>query len=106
MVTQKLPAKGKTSKGIDQAGLQKRPQMEQIINHFENGQERTHFPDGQASFFRNHPFMAQPFFFLKCRRSTKTRGQSKFECKIQREDLKKEKHLKQWKDQRQRDLML
>ncbi len=58
IVIEKLPEKGnRISKGIDETGLRKRPQMEQ------NGQERVRFPDREAKFIRNDPFMTQLDFF-------------------------------------------
>ena len=63
MVKQKLHAKGKRNQGIDLTGLQKRPQMKQIINYLENGQEKMNYPDREAKIVRNHPFMTQLDFF-------------------------------------------
>ena len=37
--------------------------MEQIVDYLENGQERMKFPDREAKFIRNHPFMTQLDFF-------------------------------------------
>ena len=48
---------------IDHTGLRKRPQMEQIVNYLENGQERVKYPDREAKFIRNHPYMTQLDFF-------------------------------------------
>ena len=45
------------NKGMDDTGLHKRPQMMQIVNYLENGQERMAYPDCEAKFIRNHPFM-------------------------------------------------
>ena len=60
----KLPEKGFIkNKGIDDTGLHKRPQMMQIVNYLENGQERMAYPDREAKFVRNHPFMTQLDFF-------------------------------------------
>ena len=64
MIAEKLPARGNRIKqGIDHTGLRKRPQMEQIVDYLENGQERVKFPDREAKFIRNHPFMTQLDFF-------------------------------------------
>ena len=60
LVKEKMPAKGyRKNKAIDQTGLHKRPQMEQIIDYLANGQERVKFPDREASQIRNHPYMTQ-----------------------------------------------
>ncbi len=48
---------------INYTGLRKRPQMEQIVDYLENGQERVQYPDREAKFIRNHPFMTQLDFF-------------------------------------------
>ena len=53
----------KINKGIDDTGLHKRPQMMQIVNYLENGQEKMTYPDREAKFVRNHPFMTQLEFF-------------------------------------------
>ena len=59
-----MPEKGnKINKGIDDTGLHKRPQMMQIVNYLENGQEKMTYPDREAKFIRNHPFMTQLDFF-------------------------------------------
>ena len=59
-----LPEKGFIkNKGIDDTGLHKRPQMMQIVNYLENGQEKMAYPDREARFIRNHPFMTQLDFF-------------------------------------------
>ena len=64
VIVKKLPEKGNTrNKGIDHAGLHKRPQMMQIVNYLENGQEKMTYPDREAKFIRNHPFMTQLDFF-------------------------------------------
>ena len=47
----------------NKVGLHKRPRMEQFVNYFETGQERVRFPDREAKFTRNHPFMTQLDFF-------------------------------------------
>ena len=44
-------------------GLKRQPPMEEIINYLANGQEKTDYPDRQAKFIRNHPFMTQLDFF-------------------------------------------
>ena len=59
-----MPEKGmKRNKGIDDTGLHKRPQMMQIVDYLENGQEKMTYPDREAKFVRNHPFMTQLDFF-------------------------------------------
>ena len=64
IIMKKLPEKGFIkNKGIDDTGLHKRPQMMQIVNYLENGQERVAYPDREAKFIRNHPFMTQLDFF-------------------------------------------
>ncbi len=62
MIAEKLPQKGKRGR-IDDAGLRKRPQMEQIVSYLESGQEHIAFPDRLAKLVRNHPFMTQLDFF-------------------------------------------
>ena len=52
-----------TNRQINYTGLQKRPQMEQFIDYLQNGQERVKFPDREAKFIREHPFMTQLDFF-------------------------------------------
>ena len=52
-----------TNRQINYTGLKKRPQMEQFIDYLENGQERVKFPDREAKFIREHPFMTQLDFF-------------------------------------------
>jgi hypothetical protein len=37
--------------------------MEQIVNYLENGQERVKYPNRQAKFIRNHPYLTQLDFF-------------------------------------------
>ena len=60
MVKKMLPEKGnRINQAIDHTGLHKRPQMEQIVNYLANGQEHVRFPDREAKFVRNHPFMTQ-----------------------------------------------
>ena len=48
---------------VDHTGLHKRPQMEEIVSYLENGQEHVRYPDREAKFIRNHPFMTQLDFF-------------------------------------------
>jgi hypothetical protein len=48
---------------INYSGLRQRPQMEQLVDYLENGQERVKFPDREAKFIRNHPFMTHLDFF-------------------------------------------
>jgi hypothetical protein len=60
MIAENLPGKRVR---IDDTGLRKRPQMEQIVNYLESGQERVNFPDREAKFIRNHPFMTHLDFF-------------------------------------------
>ena len=62
MIAEKLPQKGKRGR-IDDTGLRKRPQMEQIVSYLEGGQESVAFPDRLAKQIRNHPFMTQLDFF-------------------------------------------
>ncbi len=50
---------GERNHAVDHTGLHKRPQMEQIVDYLANGQEHTKFPDREAKFIRNHPFMTQ-----------------------------------------------
>ena len=64
LAKQRLPVRGnRISQGIDHTGLRKRPQMEQIVNYLDGGQERVKFPDREAKLIRNHPFMTQLDFF-------------------------------------------
>ncbi len=64
MIAEKLPAKGnRLKKGISPTGLHERPQMEQIVNHLNFGQETVRFPEREAKLIRNHPFMTQLDFF-------------------------------------------
>ena len=59
-----MSEKGMTkTRGIDATGLHKRPQMMQIVNYLENGQEKMTHPDREAKLIRNHPFMTQLDFF-------------------------------------------
>ena len=62
MIAEKLPQKGKIGR-IDDTGLRKRPQLEQIMNYLNYGQENITYPDRQAKLIRNHPFMTQLDFF-------------------------------------------
>ena len=52
-----------TNRQINHTGLRPRPQFEQIVDYLENGQERVQFPDREAKFIREHPFMTQLDFF-------------------------------------------
>ncbi len=52
-----------TKRTTNDTGLRKRPQMEQIVNYLNNGQEHAKFPDRKAKLIRNHPFMTQLDFF-------------------------------------------
>ena len=52
-----------TQHKVDYTGLRKRPQMEQIIDYISHGQETITYPDRQAKFIRNHPYMTQLDFF-------------------------------------------
>ena len=64
IVMKNLPEKGFIkNKGIDDTGLRKKPQMMQIVNYLENGQEKMTYPDREAKLIRNHPFMTQLDFF-------------------------------------------
>ena len=64
IIMKKMPEKGMVkNKGIDATGLHKRPQMMQIVNYLENGQEKMTYPDREAKLIRNHPFMTQLDFF-------------------------------------------
>jgi hypothetical protein len=51
------------NRAINHTGLRKRPQMEQLVDYLQNGQERVKFPNREAKFIRNHPFMTQLDFF-------------------------------------------
>ena len=74
IIMKKLPEKGFIkNKGIDDTGLRKKPQMMQIVNYLENGQERMAYPDREATFVRNHPFMTQ-LDFLICKTTRKEHG--------------------------------
>ena len=59
---QKLPDTARSS-AVAHSGLRPRPQFEQIVDYFANGQERVNFPDREAKFLRNHPLMTQLDFF-------------------------------------------
>ena len=61
MIAERLLKKG--NRRIDDTGLRKRPQMEQIVSYLESGQERVVYPDRLAKLIRNHPFMTQLDFF-------------------------------------------
>ena len=60
---QKLPRTSKAGTIAAQSGLRPRPQFEQIVDYLANGQEHVNFPDREAKFVRNHPFMTQLDFF-------------------------------------------
>ena len=86
MVKNELPEKGnRRNQAIDHTGLHKRPQMEEIVNYLANDQESTKFPDREAKFIRNHPFMTQLDFFcmLYCKKIRKEHGKSKSDSKKQ-----------------------
>ena len=64
MIAGKLPSKGTRLKnGIVASGLRQRPQMEQIVDYLNFGQEKMKVPDREAKQIRNHPFMTQLDFF-------------------------------------------
>ena len=85
MVKKRLPEKGnRRNQAIDHTGLHKRPQIEQIVNYLANGQEHTKFPDREAKFIRNHPFMTQLDFSI-CKKIRKEHGKTKNERKKQSE---------------------
>ena len=48
---------------VNKAGLHKRPRMEELVDYLANGQPRMSYPDREAKFVRNHPFMTQLDFF-------------------------------------------
>ncbi len=73
MIAEKLPQKGKRTR-IDDTGLRKRPQMEEIVSYLESGQETVGFPDRLAKLIRNHPFMTQLDFFDMQERIKKESG--------------------------------
>ena len=52
-----------TKRATDYGGLRREPHMSDIIHYLENNQERTSYPDREASFIRKHPFMTQLDFF-------------------------------------------
>ena len=52
-----------TKRASDYGGLRREPQMWEIVHYLENNQEKRSFPDRQAKFIRNHPFMTQLDFF-------------------------------------------
>ena len=62
MIAENLSQKSKRNR-IDDTGLRKRPQMEEIVSYLESGQEHVQFPDRLAKLIRNHPFMTQLDFF-------------------------------------------
>ena len=64
MIAGKLPAKGnRLNNGIVASGLRQRPQMQQIVDYLNFGQEKMQVPDREAKQIRNHPFMTQLDFF-------------------------------------------
>ena len=64
MVRQKLPGKKDRINGeVATSGLRKKPDFEQIVNYLNYGQERVKYPDREAKFIRNHPYMTQLDFF-------------------------------------------
>ena len=64
MVRQKMPSKKERSNGeVVTSGLRKRPDFEQIVNYLSYGQEHVRYPDREAKFIRNHPYMTQLDFF-------------------------------------------
>ena len=64
MIAGKLPAKGNRLKnGIVASGLRQRPQMEQIVDYLNFGQEKMQIPNREAKQIRNHPIMTQLDFF-------------------------------------------
>ncbi len=77
IIMEKLSEKGnRRNKGIDDAGVHKRPQMMQIAVYLENGQERVSFPDREAKCIRNPSFMTQLDFSI-CKKIRKENGKSK-----------------------------
>ncbi len=77
VVMKRLPEKGnRRNKSIDHTGLHRRPQIEQIVNYLANSQEHAKFPDGEAKFIANRPFMTQLIFSI-CKKSKKERGKIK-----------------------------
>ncbi len=48
---------------VDHSGLRKRLHMAEIVNYRNNGQEHAKFPNTEATFIINHPFMIQMDFF-------------------------------------------
>ena len=52
-----------TKRALNYGGLRREPQMWEIIHYLENNQEKARFPDREARFVRNHPFMTQFDFF-------------------------------------------
>ncbi len=60
IIAEKLPAKGdQLNSGIAASGLRERPQVEQIVDYLNFGQEKVQFPDREARLIRGHPFMTQ-----------------------------------------------
>ncbi len=84
IVQQRLPAKGnRRNPAIDHMGLHKRTHMEQIVDYFENGQERIEFPDREAKFIRNRPFMTQ-LCFWGTQEETESLGRSRAKTRSKR----------------------
>ena len=52
-----------TKRALNYGGLRREPQMWEIIHYLENNQEKSRFPNREARFIRNHPFMTQLDFF-------------------------------------------
>ena len=64
MIKQKLPAKKeRLNREVATSGLRPRPDFEQIVNYLNNGQEHVKYPDREAKFIRNHPYVTQLDFF-------------------------------------------
>ena len=77
-----------TKRALNYGGLRREPQMWEIIHYLENNQEKARFPDREARFVRNHPFMTQ-LDFLTCKTSRHERGRSKIEKKGRKKWLNK-----------------
>jgi hypothetical protein len=64
LVKERLPSmKASRNQGVVHSGLRKRPEFEQIVNYLNYGQETVRYPDREAKFIRNHPYMTQLDFF-------------------------------------------
>jgi hypothetical protein len=64
LVKERLPpTKEARNRGVVHSGLRKRPEFEQIVNYLNYGQETVRYPDREAKFIRNHPYMTQLDFF-------------------------------------------